>query len=180
MTKLQFGDLVHLAASVICLNLNLITDLSLASLEYYLDIYVQASQMAQLHCKISVRNHRKSRQPRCHAFWCKLAFTLILKQHISIIRVFGHCIATWYATLILKQLEANIHPVIMLTYFYYTAIRPFYRHKVCNAPVSCKANGVRNKLWAWLDSDPKALVVVFLQINQIEQNIGFKAIKRYT
>ena len=108
--------------------------------------------MTQLHCKISVRNHRKRWQPRCHAFWCKLVFTLIL-----------------------KQLEAIIHPVIMLTYFFYTAIRPLYRHVVCNAPVSCKANGVRNQLWAWLDSDSKALAVVFLQTNQIEQNIGFKA-----
>ena len=37
-----------------------------------------------------------------------------------------------------------------------TAIRSLYRHVVCDVPVSCKANGDRNQLWAWLDSDPKA------------------------
>ena len=41
-------------------------------------------------------------------------------------------------------------------YRYYTAIRSLYRHVVCDVPVSCKANRGRNKLWAWLDSDPKA------------------------
>ena len=27
------------------------------------------------------------------------------------------------------------------SYMYYTAIRSLYRHVVCNAPFSCKANG---------------------------------------
>ena len=39
---------------------------------------------------------------------------------------------------------------------YYTAIRSLSRHVVYNAPFSCKANGDRNQLWAWLNSDPKA------------------------
>ena len=41
-------------------------------------------------------------------------------------------------------------------YRYYTAIRSLYRHVVCGFLVSCKANGDRNQLWAWLDNDPKA------------------------
>ena len=46
---------------------------------------------------------------------------------------------------------------IMLAYTkYYIAIRSLYRHVVCNVSVSCKANGDRNQLWAWLDSDQKA------------------------
>ena len=39
---------------------------------------------------------------------------------------------------------------------YYTAIRSLYRHVVCDILVFCKANGDRNQLWAWLDSDQKA------------------------
>ena len=41
-------------------------------------------------------------------------------------------------------------------YRYYTAIRSLYHHVVCDVPVSCKANGDKNQLWAWLDSDLKA------------------------
>ena len=40
-------------------------------------------------------------------------------------------------------------------YRYYTANRLLNRHVVCDVPVSCKANGDRNQLWAWLDSDLK-------------------------
>ena len=36
------------------------------------------------------------------------------------------------------------------------AIWSLYRHVVCNVLVSCKANGDRNQLEAWLDSDPIA------------------------
>ena len=39
---------------------------------------------------------------------------------------------------------------------YYTAIQSLYHHLVCNATVSCKANGDRNQLGAWLDSVLKA------------------------
>ena len=35
----------------------------------------------------------------------------------------------------------------------YTAIWSLYRHVVCDIPVWFKANGDRNQLWAWLDSD---------------------------
>ena len=41
-------------------------------------------------------------------------------------------------------------------YRYYTAIWSMYRHVVCDVSVFFKANGDRNQLWAWLDSDPKA------------------------
>ena len=41
----------------------------------------------------------------------------------------------------------------VLTRFY--CIQSLYRHVVYNVPVSCKANGDRDELWAWLDSDPK-------------------------
>ena len=41
-------------------------------------------------------------------------------------------------------------------YRYYIAIQSLYRHMVCDVTVSCKSNGDRNQLWAWLDSDPKA------------------------
>ena len=36
---------------------------------------------------------------------------------------------------------------------YYTMIQSLYRHVVCNVSVSCKANGDRNQLGAWLDTD---------------------------
>ena len=42
---------------------------------------------------------------------------------------------------------------------YHTAVRSLYRHLVCNVPVSCKANGDRNQLWAWLDCDPKSNIL---------------------
>ena len=41
-------------------------------------------------------------------------------------------------------------------YRYYTAIWSLFRHMECDVPVSCEANGDRNQLWAWCDSDPKA------------------------
>ena len=37
-----------------------------------------------------------------------------------------------------------------------SAIWSLNRHVVCDVPVSGKANGDRNQLWAWLDSDLKA------------------------
>ena len=52
----------------------------------------------------------------------------------------------------LSQVE---HSTTGWLYRYFTAIWSLYRH-VCETPVSCKANGDRNQLWAWLDSDPKA------------------------
>ena len=42
-------------------------------------------------------------------------------------------------------------------YRYNTAIQPLYHHVVCDIPVSCKANGDRYQLWAWLDSDQKPI-----------------------
>ena len=50
------------------------------------------------------------------------------------------------------------HSSTGLLYRYYTAIRSLYRHVVhiCDVPVSLKANGDRDQLWAWLDSDPKS------------------------
>ena len=53
----------------------------------------------------------------------------------------------------LSQVE---HSTTSWLYRYYTAIRSLNCHVVCDVPVSCKANGDRNQLWAWLDSDPKA------------------------
>ena len=32
---------------------------------------------------------------------------------------------------------------------YTTAIRSLYRHVVCNGPISCKFNGIGNKLEEW-------------------------------
>ena len=46
---------------------------------------------------------------------------------------------------------------IPLIHLYYSAFRSLYRHVVCNIPISCKANGIRNQLgWGWLDSGPIA------------------------
>ena len=39
----------------------------------------------------------------------------------------------------------NFHPCV-----YYPTIRSLYHHVVCNVLVSCKANGDRNPLGAWL------------------------------
>ena len=38
-------------------------------------------------------------------------------------------------------------------FLYCSTIRSLYRHVICNVPVSCKSNGDRNHLRAWLDSD---------------------------
>ena len=35
---------------------------------------------------------------------------------------------------------------------YYSTVMSLYPHMVCNVPVSCKANGDRNQLGAWLGS----------------------------
>ena len=37
--------------------------------------------------------------------------------------------------------------------WYYSNFGSLYRHVVCNVPISCKANGERSQLEAWLDSD---------------------------
>ena len=42
---------------------------------------------------------------------------------------------------------------------YHTTIQSMYRHVVCNVLVSCKANADRNQLWAWLDCDPKSIIL---------------------
>ena len=47
---------------------------------------------------------------------------------------------------------------------YITAIRSLYRHVVCNSPVFCKANRVRNQLGAWRYSDQ--LAIVYTGVNQ--------------
>ena len=47
-----------------------------------------------------------------------------------------------------------------LTFYKNIAIRSLYRHVVCNVPVSCKAYGDMNQLWAWL-MDSKCKFVTF-------------------
>ena len=42
---------------------------------------------------------------------------------------------------------------------YHTTIQSLFRHMVCNVPVSFKANGDRNQLLAWLDCDPKSIIL---------------------
>ena len=53
---------------------------------------------------------------------------------------------------------------------YSSAIRSLYHHMVCNIPVSCKANGDRNQLEVWLDSE---LIVEKYMFNPLLHNNDF-------
>ena len=81
---------------------------------------------------------------RCHGAVCSLwlwYFLIILTYHFwkpIVVYLFEWPLKTGFT---------------VITDLYYSTIRSLYRHVVCNVPVSCKVNGDRNQLEAWLDSD---------------------------
>ena len=54
----------------------------------------------------------------------------------------------------LKSFFKNL--MSLSSYYMQSTIRAIYLQVICNVPVSCKANGDRNQLRAWLYSDLKS------------------------
>ena len=59
-----------------------------------------------------------------------------------------------------RETQTNDPLISSRALYHWLALQILYSYThVCDVPVSCKANGDRNQLWAWLDSDPKKQLI---------------------